>query len=165
MVVPETFYCDAVCCIDLWNNVAVIDVAGALDVERMRQTGAAYRALHARFPHVVGLCVHRATAPMPASDARAVGAEVVQGLGRVLEHVAMVSESKGVLSQLFRSVMRSFNTMTRNKSVSFYDNMADATLALLPYVRCNSGPACTLEDLREAVAISRSRFDKLKLAS
>lgn len=160
MAFPELFFCDQGCRIELWRNVAIVDVADEMNVARVRQLAEAYRTLLGSYTQVAGMCVMRPAAPTSAPEGREEAAELLRSLGPKLAHCALVYEAEGVFAQLLRTVVRGFNVITRNKVLTLHANIAEGTQALARHVLGCSTLDQARNELRDALAITRARFDK-----
>src|SRR5512139_580607 len=104
-VAPRTFLSESMLHIALWQNVAIIDVAGDMDLPRMRAVRHAYEALLDEYPSGICSCVFlRDGVPVASHAAREESARFMRELGTALALVAVVIEHQGVAAQMLRTV-------------------------------------------------------------
>ena len=158
MPLPSTYFADDVYCIAFWNNVVLIDLDGDMTVSRMQKVGEAYRALLAKYPRIVAVCVMRPGTPVASADARAEGARFTKELGEAVARIAMVIESDGIVAQMLRSVVRGISVLARSKAFSLETDVNEALRTLAPLV-ISSGPRDQVQlDLKDAWHAVRANF-------
>lgn len=151
-------YCDSAVCIHYWYNVAIVDIAADVDVERMKVIGNAYRTLAKSHPGgVAPLVMVRHGTPVASAPARAEAARFTRELGDALLRVSMVVEGSGVIVQLLRSVVRGVNMVTRSSRITMFESIDEATQAMVPLLAA-PGEVDPLKALRESVRRARSAF-------
>jgi hypothetical protein len=151
-------FTDGEYCIAFWNNIALVDTVGEIDVARMRQLGEAYKQLLTRYRHMAVLCVLRAGAPLSSGPARADSTKMASDLGDALARVAFVIEEGGVFAQLFRTVIRGFNQLTRTAKLTVDIELDDAVRSLAPLVITNGERANVSAELKEAFVALRTQW-------
>ena len=156
MPAPQVYFADDCYCIGFWNNVALVDTAGEIDAGRMRQLGEAYRQLLTRYRSMAVLCVLRPGAPVSSADARVESQRLSSELGEALVRVAFVIEESGVFAQLFRTVIRGFNVITRSAKLTVDTNLDDAVRALAPLVITGGNREGLADELKDALLCLRS---------
>jgi hypothetical protein len=158
MPAPRTYFTDDAYCIAFWNNVVLIDVDGDMNAPRMRKLAQAYRELLSAYPHIVAMCLMRQGTPVSGSEARAEAARFTKELGASLVHVAMVIESKGIVAQMLRTVIRGINVLARNTNLTVADNVEGAIRALVPLVVTTSPRQQVSMELKAALTAVRTSF-------
>lgn len=156
MPAPRIYFADESYCIGFWNNIALVDTIVEIDAARMRQLFAAYKQLLTQHPRIAVLCVLRAGAPLSSGDARGEAAKLSRELGDALSRVAFVLEEGGVVVQLFRTMVRAYNQLTRTAKLTVDTSLDDATRGLAPLVLPNGTTPRVSAELKEAyIALSK----------
>jgi hypothetical protein len=141
-----------------WRNVAIVDIAVEVDVEKMVKLGDGYRMLRTAHPRgIVVLVFMREGLPPSTAEARAESVRFTKELGDSLLGLVMVVEDRGVLAQVMRSALRGFSLLARGSKtvvVATVDAGIEAVVPRVPRVR--PGDDCT-EELRGAIASVRRR--------
>lgn len=159
MILPSYVTKDREHCIATWHNVVVVDVAGEIDLERMRGLGASYDDLLTRYPDGIVVCLLlRTSASVAAADARSAGTDKLRELKGHIHHVALVVEAKGVVAQMIRSMWRGANVLARGSRLTTTDNIEEAARLLAPHVLTTEPRANSARDLLYAVAQVRKHF-------
>jgi hypothetical protein len=130
----QVLHTDGRQCIGFWNNIAMIDVAGEMNLEGMTRVCDLYRSLARDYKRVACLTVVRSGAPVATMEAQQAGANVGRELGPTLAMISIVIEAQGVVGQLFRSAMRAFTVFARAPPISIAGTLDDGLPVLVPLV-------------------------------
>jgi hypothetical protein len=158
MPAPRIHFADDNFCVGFWNNIALVDTVVEIDVARMRQLFAAYKQLLMQYPSIAVLCVLREGAPLSSGDARAEAGKLSRDLGDALLRVAFVLEEGGVVAQLFRTVIRGYNQLTRTAKLTVDTSLDEAVFALAPLVIPAGERTRVSTDLKDAFATLSTRW-------
>lgn len=130
-ITPRIVRSDDAFCLALWQNVAITDVAGNMDVAHMKQLGKTYRELAGAFPSgIVTLAIIRPGVPVSSSEARDEAARFITELGPSILRMGMLIEDRGVMAQVLRTIIRGLNVVTRNTKLVLYNTVDEAVRAL-----------------------------------
>ena len=156
---PAVYYVDSACCVTFWQNVAIIESRGLIDVTHMLTFERAYQALAQRFTGGICSCVVvQAGTPLSPPDALRESARFVRELGSALRCIAVVIEDVGIAAQVFRTVIRGINVVTRENKLVVLGDFASAVDVLTPLIV----PAAGQRDVSGAVTTvlnsARARF-------
>lgn len=159
MAAPRIVCHDAQHCVAYWNNVAIVDVCGDLDLARMRAIGEAYAALLQRYPEgIIAIVITQPNTPIAGDEARAEGSRMLKALGDGLLQVFVVVEARGMLANLMRSIMRGVNVIVRNSRMSVVDSVDDAVRAGAKYVAPAAPRTVIEQQLTAAISSVRNMF-------
>lgn len=150
---PRIVHSDEILRIGTWQNVAIADVSGDLDLVRMKRLGRAYRELLPEFPK--GICtfsVIRESTPIASDEARNEAARFIKELGDSCLRMAMVIEHRGLMAQVLRTIIRGLNVVTRNTKLVMFDEMKDAIDSIVPLVVPTQDGVNVAPELRAAVS-------------
>lgn len=162
MALLETHQMDDHHHIAFWSNVALIDIWNDMDTARMRNLGAAYKALSARYPEgIVGMVLLQPSTPVSSAEARHEVTRQMNELGPCLHHVTMVIEARGVMALMLRSVVRGVNVLLRRSSISLEMSVDNAAHKLRPYLAADAADG--VDGLLAAVRALR-REDQMRHA-
>jgi hypothetical protein len=157
MAPPRMFYEDPNFCFATWNNVAIVDVWGDLDVPRMRKLCEGYRELLERYPKgIVAVSFIRKSTPVSTAAARDEITRFLKDFGERLLHHSMVIEADGVLGLMLRSVMRGVNAMLRSNRLSLHDGAGNAIAPLASFVATDLPRPVLVRELTAAIAQVRA---------
>ena len=159
MTAPRIVCSDATFCLALWQNVAITDVAGDMDVAHMKQLGKTYRELVTSFPLGIVTCaIIRAGVPVSSSAARDEAAKFITDLGPSVLRMAMLIEERGVMAQVLRTIVRGINVVTRNTKLVLFNELDEAIRSLAPLVVPPTSGADVRSELAAAVASVRNGY-------
>jgi hypothetical protein len=156
----QVYFMDERQCIGLWQNIALVDIAGRTDSAGMRAIGDAYKQLARTHASVAGFVVVRATALLPSAETNQEAASFAKQLGPTLAHVAVVIEAQGVLAQLFRSGLRAFGVLSRRPPLSVNGTVLEGARELAPFVQSKLPPPQVAQQLSEAFGRLRTGYTK-----
>ncbi|HEV8245179.1 MAG TPA: hypothetical protein VGP93_05400 [Polyangiaceae bacterium] len=155
---PRILHSDNVFRIASWRNAIITDVAGSIDVERMRRLGRAYRELLVDHPEGIVSCgLIRPGVPVAPADARNESARFMKELGSSIL-VAMIVEDKGVLAQVMQTVIRGINVLARNPRLIMFRSIEEAVSFLAPQVSAAGAGSDVAADLLAAIRFVRSDY-------
>jgi hypothetical protein len=158
-ITPRVVCSDDVCCLALWQNVAITDVAGNMDVARMKLLGKTYRELASAHPGgILTFAIIRPGVPVSSSEARDEAAKFITTLGPSILRMGMLIEDTGVMAQVLRTIIRGLNVVTRNTKLVLYNNLDEAVRALAPLTVATSPGADARSDLAAAIASVRRGY-------
>ena len=150
---PRIVHSDEILRIGTWQNVAIADVSGDLDLVRMKRLGRAYRELLPEFPK--GICTFsliRESTPIASEEARNEAARFIKELGDSCLRMSMVIEHRGVMAQVLRTIIRGLNVVTRNTKLVMFDDTREAIESIAPFVVPTLPGANPVPELRAAVS-------------
>ena len=156
---PRTVCQDANFCVATWNNVAIVDVWGDMDVPRMRKLSELYATLLEEFPN--GICAMsciRKSTPVSTAEARTESTRFLKEFGERILHHAMVIEADGVLGLMLRSVVRGLNALLRGNRMSLHDSVEHAVPAIAPYVATDLPRVAVIRELTGTIASIRAAW-------
>jgi hypothetical protein len=158
---PKTLLKDAAVHISRWQNVVIVDVAGDMDLPRMRAVGSAYRETAGDFPRgIVGVVMLRAGTPVASAEARGESARYMKELGNAIIQVATVIEEQGVMALMLLTVIRGVNVLTRNAKILVLKSLDEAIRSASPHVVPVDPGVSTERQLRDAVEAARRSFGR-----
>lgn len=158
-ITPRIICSDDVCRVAVWQNVAITDVAGDMDVAHMKLLGKTYRELTGSFPEGILTCaIIRPGVPVSSSEVREEAARFITELGPSILRMAMLIEDKGVMAQVLRTIIRGLNVVTRNTKLVLYNNIDEAVRALAPMTALTSPGADMRGELATAIATVRQGY-------
>jgi hypothetical protein len=132
---PAVFYADSVLCITFWQNLAIVDTRGLVDVEHMLTLERAYQALAQRFTGgIVSCVVIQPGTPVSPADALKESARFVRDLGSAMLRIAVVIEDVGIAAQVFRTVVRGINVVNRDNKLVVLSDLQSAIDVLTPLI-------------------------------
>lgn len=156
---PAVFYVDSAFCITLWQNVAIFDIRGTVDVPRMLTVERAYQTLASRFSGgIVSCAVIQPGTPVSPPDALKECARFMRDLGPALMRVAIVIQDVGVAAQVFRTVARGINVVIRDNKLMTFDDLPAAVDALAPFIVPASGEMKIIPSLAAVLLSARMRY-------
>lgn len=156
---PRIVHSDDVYRLAHWQNVVIVDVAGDVDVGRMKQLGQAHRDLVAQFPAGIVTCaIIREQTPVASREARDESAKFIRELGDAIIQQAMVVEQQGVMAQIMRTVVRGLNVLTRNTKMVLYGSVDEAVASVSRHVARPRAKANMEAELRAAIAAVREGY-------
>ena len=159
MTIPRIVCSDDVYRLALWQNVAITDVAGDMDVARMQLLGRTYRELAAAHPRGIVTCaIIRAGVPVSSKEARDEAAKFITDLGSSILRMAMLIEDKGVMAQVLRTIIRGINVVTRNTKLVIYNDLEEVTRSLSTLIVPPHSGADVRSELTAAIATVRSGY-------
>ncbi|HMI87645.1 MAG TPA: hypothetical protein VK550_26345 [Polyangiaceae bacterium] len=156
---PAVFYADSVLCITYWQNLAIVDTRGAVDVPHMLILERAYQALAQRFTGgIVSCVVIQPGTPVSRPDALKESSRFMRDLGSAMIRIAVVIEDVGVAAQVFRTVVRGINVVIRDNKLVVVADVASA----IDVLSCLIVPAAGQMDLAGALKVvmhsARARY-------
>ncbi len=132
---PAVFYADSALCITFWQNIAIVDVRGLVDVGQMLTLERAYQALARRFTAGIVSCVIiQPGTPVSPPDALKESSRFMRELGRAMMRIAVVIEDVGVAAQVFRTVVRGINVVIRDNKLVVLGDLLSAIDMLSPSI-------------------------------
>jgi len=156
---PAVFYADSVLCITFWQNLAVVDARGLVDVEHMLTLERAYQALAQRFTAgIVSCVVVQPGTPVSPPDALKESARFVRDLGSAMTRIAVVIEDVGVAAQLFRTVVRGINVVNRDSKLLVLSDLQSAIDVLTPLIVPATEQMDVASALKVVVDSARARY-------
>ena len=128
---PAVFYADSVFCITFWQNLAIVDSRGLVDVPHMLTLERAYQTLAQRFnAGIISCVVIQPGTPVSPPDALKESARFMRDLGSAMIRIAVVIEDVGVAAQVFRTVVRGINVVIRDNKLVVLRDLPSAADAL-----------------------------------
>jgi hypothetical protein len=122
--------------IAFWNNVAIVDTCGALEVPHMKAIGLEYLELLSQHKSgIVVFCMMQPDVPIASSEVRNECMRYLKQLDGGLLHLCLVVESQGVLGMMLHAVVRGMNVLLPNSRMTLHDTLPDATAKIAPLVR------------------------------
>ena len=156
---PAVFHVDSACCITFWQNLAIVDSRGLIDVPHMLTVERAYQALAHRFSGGIVSCVMvRPGTPVFPPDALKESARFLRDLGDALLRIAVVIEDVGVAAQVFRSVVRGINVVMRDNKLVVLDKPTAAIDLLAPLIVPATEEMEVAQSLPAVLHSARARF-------
>lgn len=156
---PAVFYADNVSCITFWQNIAIVDTRGLVDVEHMLILERAYQALAQRFSGgIVSCVVIQPGTPVSPPDALKESARFMRDLGSAMMRIAVVIEDVGVAAQVFRTVVRGINIVVRDNKLSVMGDLASAIDVLSPLIVPATGQMDVASSLKVVLHSARARY-------
>jgi hypothetical protein len=156
---PAVYYVDGACCITFWQNLAIIDSRGLIDVAHMLTFERAYQALAQRFTGgIVSCVVVQPGTPVSPPDALKESARFIRDLGRALLRIAVVIEDVGVAAQVFRTVVRGINVVNRENKLVVPVDLEAAVDVLAPLIVPAPGQTDVVGAVTTVVHSARARF-------
>jgi hypothetical protein len=156
---PAVFYADSVLCITFWQNLAVVDARGLVDVEHMSTLERAYQALAQRFTGgIVSCVVVQPGTPVSPPDALKESARFMRNLGSAMTRIAVVIEDVGVAAQMLRTVVRGINVVTRDNKLVVLGDSRSAIDVLAPLIVPPAGQIDVAGALSVVLHTARARY-------
>ena len=156
---PAVFYADDVFCISFWQNLAIVDTRGLVDVEHMLIAERAYQALAQRFGGgIVSCLLLQPHTPVSPPDARRESARFLRDLGNAIIGVAVVIEDVGIAAQVFRTVVRGVNVLMRDSKLVVLDNLEQAIDVISPVIVPATGEKDLAGAVRAVLHAARVRY-------
>jgi hypothetical protein len=156
---PAVFFMDSVFCVTLWQNVAVVDVRGRVDVPHMLILERAYQTLAKRFSAGIVSCVAiQPATPVSPPDALKESARFLRALGSAMLRVAVVIEDVGIAAQVFRTVVRGINVVTRDNKLVVLGDLHGAVDTLSSLIVPATGAMNVAQALGTVVQSTRERY-------
>ena len=156
---PRIVHSDEVVRLATWQNVAITDVRGEMDVVRIQRLVRAVKALVAEFPNGIVTCAFiRENTPVGSKEARNEAAKFVKDLGDSCLRMALVIEERGIMAQVLRTVVRGMNVITRNTRLVLFNEPGEAVDALAPLVVSPRLGTDVAAELRAAIAAIRDGY-------
>ena len=132
---PAVFYVDSATCVTFWQNLAIIDSRGLVDVPHMLTYERAYQALAQRYTAGIVSCVIvQPGTPVSPPAALKEAARFMRELGSAILRIAVVIEDVGVAAQVFRTVVRGINVVTRENKMAVLGDLQSAVDVLVPLI-------------------------------
>jgi hypothetical protein len=157
---PEIKFTDSIMCISWWNNLQIMDMAGAVTLSHIDVMDQRYRALLRTFPQgVVGVStVHPEAPPSDAATAKR-GGEILRDLGANVKHVSVVILGSGIKGMAIRTLMRTINVISRSPHpVRVHDSIEDAAAAVAPVMQDLLRTPISPKDVMSAVRQARNAY-------
>lgn len=159
MALIRPYLTDSRFCIAFWQNVAIVDIGGELDLRRMKKLGGSYTKLLEHHPlGIVALVMVRPATPVATADARSEIARNNKELGDRLLQVASVIEDRGLMAQVMRTMVRGVSMLTGHTRIQMHADVESALVGLQPFVAPPHGVADVLNPMRAAVLTVRAGF-------
>jgi len=156
---PAVFYVDSACCITFWQNLAIVDSRGLIDVPHMLTLERAYQALAQRFTSgIVSCVVIQPGTPVSPPDALKESARFMRELGPAMMRIAVVIEDVGVAAQVFRTVVRGINIVIRDNKLVVLSDLPSAVDVLAPLIVPATGEMNIMESLTAVLQTARVRY-------
>ena len=156
---PAVFYADEVFCITFWQNLAIVDARGLVDVEHMLVIERAYHALAQRFAGGIVSCVIvQPGTPLSPPDALKESARFMRDLGNSVIGVAVVIEDVGIAAQVFRTVVRGINVLMRDSKLVVLDELRSSIDVLSPVIVPAAGEKDLPGAIRAVLHAARVRY-------
>lgn len=156
---PAIFYVDGVYCITFWQNLAIIDVRGTVDVPHMLTLERAYQTLASRFTGgIVSCVVIQPGTPVSPADALKESARFMRDLGAAMMRIAVVIEDVGVAAQVFRTVVRGINVVIRDNKLTVLSDLPSAVDVLAPLIVRATGEMDVSQSLTAVLLSARARY-------
>jgi hypothetical protein len=156
----EIKFTDSIMCLAWWNNVQIMDMAGAVTLSHIDVMDQRYRALMRTFPQgVIGVStVHPDAPPSDAATAKR-GGEILRDLGTNVKHVSVVILGSGIRGMAIRTLMRTINVISRSPHpVRVHDAVEDAAAAVAPIMRTLLGTPISPKEVTSAVREVRNAY-------
>lgn len=148
-------------CVASWNNVVLVDIAAELSAQDIRAFAGIYESVLARYPNGIAvLSVMRSKVSVARSDRQGEGNRILSELGDKLLQLVFVIESRGVVSQLIRTVVRGMKVITRNTQISVAETIEDAVHMLAPYAVTQGDRKQVESDLAQAISFVRAQYSQ-----
>jgi hypothetical protein len=156
---PAVFYADSVFCITFWQNLAIVDSRGLVDVEHMLILERGYQALAQRFTGgIVSCVVVQPDTPVSPASALKESARFMRDLGTAMMRIAVVIEDVGVAAQVFRTVVRGINVVIRDNKLVVLSDLASAIDVLSPMIVPATGEMDVTGALKIVLHAARARY-------
>jgi hypothetical protein len=156
---PAVFYADSVLCITFWQNLAIVDARGLVDVGHMLTLERAYQALAQRFTSgIVSCVVIQPGTPVSPADALKESARFMRDLGTSMLRIAVVIEDVGVAAQVFRTVIRGINVVIRDNKLVVPGDLSAAIDVLSPLIVPATGQMDLAGALKIVLQSARARY-------
>jgi hypothetical protein len=159
---PAIYYVDSATCVTLWQNLAIIDSRGLIDVPRMLTFERAYQALAQRYTGGIVSCVIvQPGTPVSPPDALKESARFMRELGSAMLRIAVVIEDVGVAAQVFRTVVRGINVVTRESKLVVLGDLPSAVDVLAPLIVPAPGQRDVTGAVTAVLQSARARYSSV----
>jgi hypothetical protein len=156
---PAVFYADDTLCVAFWQNLAIVDTRGRVDVEHMLIIERAYQALARRFAAGIVSCVIlQPGTPVSPPDALKESARFLRDLGSSVIGVAIIIEDVGIAAQVFRTVIRGINVLMRDNKLVVTDDLTSAIDVLSPVIVPATGEMDIASAVTAVLRAARLRY-------
>jgi hypothetical protein len=156
---PAVYYVDSATCITFWQNLAMIDSRGAIGVAHMLMYERAYQTLAQRYTGGIVSCVIvQPGTPVSPPEALKEAARFMRDLGSAILRIAVVIEDVGVAAQVFRTVVRGINVVTRENKMLVLGDVSSAVDALAPLIVPAPGQKDVIGAVTAVVHSARTRY-------
>lgn len=156
---PRIVHSDDVVRLSTWQNLAITDLVGEMDVVRIKRVARAVRELLVQFPNGIVTCAFiRENAPLGSKESREESARFMKDLGDSVLKMVVVIEQRGVMAQMLRTVVRGMNMITRNTKLLLLGETREAVDALAPLVEPPHPGANVAVELSKAIATAREGY-------
>jgi hypothetical protein len=156
---PAVYYVDGDYCITFWQNLAVIDVRGLVDVPHMLTLERAYQALAQRYTGgIVSCVVIQPGTPVSPPDALKESARFMRDLGAAMMRVAVVIEDVGIAAQVFRTVVRGINVVIRDNKLWVLGDLPSAVDTLSALIVPAPGQTDVVGPVTAVLHSARARY-------
>jgi hypothetical protein len=155
---PVTVFSDEVIAASVWNNLAIFDCAGMLQIFHVSAIARAYEAILAQHPLGIGLTFIRPGTPVPKASMLDEISKLGKRLGSKVVLSVVVVEESGPLAALTRSVLRGLNVLGGPSRISATTTLDESLPLLLPHLRALDGTPIVALQLTSAVRRVRERF-------
>jgi hypothetical protein len=156
---PAVFFADSVFCVTFWQNIAIVDSRGLVDLEHMLILERAYQALARRFTGgIVSCVVVQPGTPVSPAGALKESARFMRDLGNAMTRIAVVIEDVGIAAQVFRTVIRGINVVIRDNKLVVVGDLQSAIDVLSPLVVPATGEMDVASALKIVLLTARARY-------
>ncbi|HMJ54159.1 MAG TPA: hypothetical protein VK540_18890 [Polyangiaceae bacterium] len=163
---PAIFYADSAFCVTFWQNLAIVDSRGLIDVPHMLTLERAYQTLASRFTAgIVSCVVIQPGTPVSPPDALRESARFMRELGSAMMRIAVVIEDVGVAAQVFRTVVRGINIVIRDNKLVVLGDLPSAVEVLAPLIVPATDQMNVTSALTALLHSARARYASLPPAS
>ena len=158
---PRIVHSDEIVRLSTWQNLAITDLVGEMDVLRIKRVARAVRELLVQFPSGIVTCAFiREHVPVGSKESREESARFMKDLGDSCLKMVVVIEQRGVMAQMLRTVVRGMNMITRNSKLLVLGETREAIDALAPLVVPPQAGANVTVELRKAIATVREGYGR-----
>ena len=147
--------------VGIYENVVVLDIRGAVELEHIRHLELTYTKLLKRHQQLVLLVVARRSIAAASGAVRAEGAQVAKKFGSAVKHMAIVIEDSGVVAELYRTLLRVFSVASRFVNIKVYASVEGAIKDVASMVAPDSPTNIEREVIREFRRLRSERSDAL----
>jgi len=156
---PAVYYVDSATCVTFWQNLAIIDSRGLIGVPHMLTFERAYQALAQRYTSgIVSCVVVQPGTPVSPPDALKEAARFMKELGSAMLRLAVVIEDVGVAAQVFRTVVRGINVVTRENKMVVLADLPSAVDALASLIVPAPGQKDVIGAVTAVLHSARARY-------